>query len=72
VTGRLVPSRDARIFADALIDILTNAETSERMSASALQNVTKFDMEVFVDRIESIYQTLVGSVDARESIGGHA
>jgi glycosyltransferase involved in cell wall biosynthesis len=72
VTGRLVPSRDEQKFADALIDILTNADISQRMSASALQSVTKFDMDVFIDRIESVYETLVGNVDAREGIGGHA
>lgn len=66
VTGRLVRRRDARMLADALIDILTSAETSERMSAAALQSVTKFEMSVFVDRIESIYKVLVSKTENRD------
>lgn len=65
VTGRLVRSRDARMLADALVDILTSAETSERMSASAIQNVSKFELTAFVDRIESIYEMLVSKSDHR-------
>src|ERR1700722_2270751 len=54
VTGRLVPRRDARMFADALVDILTHAETAEQMSLASRLNLDKFSMEAFVDRLESI------------------
>jgi glycosyltransferase involved in cell wall biosynthesis len=65
VTGRLVRRRDARMLADALVDILTNAETAERMSLSSRMSVDKFNMEVFVDRLESIYETQVNRAKTR-------
>jgi glycosyltransferase involved in cell wall biosynthesis len=66
VTGRLVRRRDARMLADALVDILTNAETAERMSLSSRLSVDKFNMKVFVDRLESIYEMLVSRAEARD------
>ena len=66
VTGRLVRRRDARLFAEALIDILTSIETAEQMSLSARLSVVKFDIETFSDRIESIYQTLVRKAATRD------
>jgi glycosyltransferase involved in cell wall biosynthesis len=66
VTGRLVRRRDARLLADALVDILTSAETAEQMSLSARLSVAKFDMETFGDRIESIYQMLVRKAEIRD------
>ena len=66
VTGRLVRRRDARLLADALVDILTSAETAEQMSLSARLSAVKFDMETFVDRIESIYQMLVSKAETRD------
>lgn len=66
VTGRLVRRRDARLLADALVDVLTSAETAEQMSRSARLSVAKFDMEAFGDRIESIYQMLVRKAEIRD------
>jgi glycosyltransferase involved in cell wall biosynthesis len=72
VTGLLVERRDARMFADALINILTNAETAEQMSVSSLLSVAKFDMKVFVDRIESIYEILVKTAETRSLEGSRS
>ena len=66
VTGRLVRRRDARLLADALVDILTSAETAEQMSLSGRLSVVKFDMETFGNRIESIYQMLVQKAEIRD------
>jgi glycosyltransferase involved in cell wall biosynthesis len=66
VTGLLVRRRDARMLARALVDILTNAETAERMSLSTRVGVRKFNMEVFVDRLESIYEMLVNRGKTRD------
>jgi glycosyltransferase involved in cell wall biosynthesis len=66
VTGRLVRRRDTRMFADALVDILTNAETAEQMSQSSRLNLDKFSMEVYVDRLESIYEMLVNKAETRD------
>jgi glycosyltransferase involved in cell wall biosynthesis len=66
VTGRLVRRRDARMFAEALVDILTNAETAEQMSVSSRLNLGKFRMDVFVDRLESIYEMLVNQTATRD------
>lgn len=66
VTGRLVPRRNARMFADALVDILTHAETAEQMSISSRLNLGKFSMETFVDRLESIYEMLVDKAKTRD------
>jgi glycosyltransferase involved in cell wall biosynthesis len=69
VTGRLVRSRDARMFAEALVDILTNPETAEQMSVSSRLHLDKFNMEVFVDRLESIYGMLVNKTKTRNLEG---
>jgi glycosyltransferase involved in cell wall biosynthesis len=66
VTGLLVRRRDARMLADALVDILTNAETAERMSLASRLSVDKFNMETFIYRLESIYERLVNRTQARD------
>jgi glycosyltransferase involved in cell wall biosynthesis len=66
VTGRLVRRRDTRMFADALVDILTDAEIAEQMSQSSRLNLGKFSMEAHVDRLESIYEMLVTKAEARD------
>jgi glycosyltransferase involved in cell wall biosynthesis len=58
VTGRLVPSRVPHLLADALLGILTNPEVSTRMSAASLKHKTKFELDTFVDKMESIYEEL--------------
>lgn len=62
VTGRLVPPCDPQKLADALIDILANSETAERMSAASLKHAAKFELSVFIDRIESLYRALASKV----------
>ena len=54
------------MFADALVDILTNAETAEQMSQSSRLNLDKFSMEAYVDRLESIYEMLVNKAETRD------
>lgn len=66
VTGRLVRRRDTRMFADALADILTNAETAEQMSQASRLNLDKFSMEAYIDRLESIYEMLVNKAETRD------
>jgi glycosyltransferase involved in cell wall biosynthesis len=58
MTGRLVPRRDVQMLADSLIDILTSPETAEQMSAASLKSATKFELDTFIDTMESIYREL--------------
>lgn len=58
ITGRLVPRRDVQMFADSLMNILTNPETAEQMSAASLKSATKFELGTFIDTMESIYREL--------------
>ncbi len=60
VTGRLVPSRDVRSLADALIELISNSTVAERMSAAGPQHAARFRVEPFIDTVESIYKKLAG------------
>jgi glycosyltransferase involved in cell wall biosynthesis len=59
VTGILVPRRNSQAVADALISILTNPETAERMSAACLENSSNWQLAEFIDKTEEIYSRLV-------------
>jgi glycosyltransferase involved in cell wall biosynthesis len=59
VTGRLVPRRDSRALAEALLSILTSPETAERMSVASRKNASNWQLKEFIDKTEEIYERLV-------------
>jgi glycosyltransferase involved in cell wall biosynthesis len=59
VTGRLVPRRDPKALADALIGILTSPETAKRMSAASLENAANWRLAEFITKMEEIYERVV-------------
>jgi glycosyltransferase involved in cell wall biosynthesis len=59
VTGRLVPRRQPKALADALIGILTSPETAERMSAASLKNASNWQLAEFITKTEEIYERVV-------------
>ena len=62
VTGQMPAQCDTQKLADALIDILANSETAERMSAASLKHAAKFELNIFIDRMESLYRALASKV----------
>ena len=66
VTGRLVTRRDERMLADALVGVLGDAGTSELMSAECRKSVARFELDVFIQRFEAIYETLVTDAETRD------
>lgn len=61
VNGVLFEPGDARGLADAINTVSTDEETAERMSAESAARASQFDVDVFVDKLLSIYADLVGS-----------
>jgi glycosyltransferase involved in cell wall biosynthesis len=62
ITGRVVPDADERAFADAVVELLENAELRERLGAAARRAAE--DAGAFarvLDRIESIYRMVVAA-----------
>ena len=64
-TGRLVPARDPRAFADACIELLTNDLLRRRMGQLARQHsLQKFDLQVCLDAYRSQYARALAGAQA--------
>ena len=60
-TGRLVPARDARAMAEALLNMAVNAEHANRMAANGRRRVEQhFSIEQMVDRYAAVYRDFGG------------
>jgi L-malate glycosyltransferase len=60
-TGLLVPTRDARALAQAILDMLRNAELRGRLGAAGFARVhERFTVERMVAETAAVYQKLVG------------
>ena len=62
----MVPRRDARALADAVIRMIDEPETRARLSAGAAESAADFDIDAFVRKMERLYDVL-----ARESRPRH-
>jgi len=61
-TGVLVPSRDPKTLAEAILKLLNDEELRHRIGANARKHVVNnYDWESIIDRIESIYSAIAGS-----------
>ncbi|MCK5595328.1 glycosyltransferase [bacterium] len=59
-TGILVPSKDEKTIAKAVIDLLTNKDKAKRMGAAGRELVLKqFDAPVFIKRTEDLFEGLI-------------
>jgi len=59
-TGILVPSKDEKAIAKAVIDLLTNKDKAERMGNAGRELVRKqFDAPVFIRRTEDLFGDLI-------------
>jgi glycosyltransferase involved in cell wall biosynthesis len=58
-TGLLVPSRDSKALAGAILKLLDNKELRHRIGANARKRITNsYDWKLVVDRVEAIYSTI--------------
>lgn len=77
-TGILVPSNESDALADAVIEILHDAVLAQQLGKLARHRIeAQFSLQVFVDRIQELYDTLLDSgqptVHARElAFGGQS
>ncbi len=55
VTGRLVPPGDARLLAESVSSLLSDAGELERMRSAAFENGERFSTRVWVDRLTALY-----------------
>ena len=59
-TGILVPSKDEKAIAKAVIDLLTNKDKARRMGNAGREWVQKqFDAPVFIKRTEALFEDLI-------------
>lgn len=69
-TGRLVPARDPRAFADACTELLTNDLLRRRMGRLARRHsLKKFDLQVCLDRYRRQYSQAAVGVEAEIPAG---
>ena len=61
-TGVLVPSRDPKTLAEAILKLLDDIELRHKIGANARKHITNnYDWKLVVDRIEAIYSAVTGS-----------
>ncbi len=54
VHGRLIPARDSKALADALIEVLEDAELRNRLAAAARARIRDFNYETMIERYEEL------------------
>lgn len=70
-TGLVVPNGDVNAFADAVLRLAENPELGERLGRSARETVEKeFSWEKAAQRMEPVYERLLGCVAAQGGQGG--
>ncbi len=56
VSGRLVPRRDPKLLAEAILDVLEDKRAAKKMADNAYLHVKKtFDVEIVIDQYQTIY-----------------
>jgi glycosyltransferase involved in cell wall biosynthesis len=56
--ARIVPKRDARALADAILDLMSQPEERARLAAAALVTAERYDIAAFVRKMEQLYVLL--------------
>ena len=68
ITGVLVPPRDSKAFANAVIDLIRSPEKRISMGKEARKKVTeKFDIKITLDRVEGVIEE---ALKVKNRIGG--
>jgi glycosyltransferase involved in cell wall biosynthesis len=61
----IVPRRNARALADAIIRLIDNPAERDRLAAGARQSAAAYDISAFVRKMERLYEVLVRESRAR-------
>jgi len=56
--ARIVPKRDARALADAIVDLMERPEERQRLAAAARVTAQRYDITAFVRKMEQLYVIL--------------
>jgi glycosyltransferase involved in cell wall biosynthesis len=56
--ARIVPKRDARALADAIVDLIDRPEERQRLAAAARVTAQRYDITAFVRKMEQLYVIL--------------
>ena len=59
VTGFVVPPKDSKALASAMVKLLTDDELRKRMTTEGLRKVKEFSVNTMVERIEALYKSLL-------------
>lgn len=59
VTGFVVPPKNSKALASAMIKLLTDDELRERMTLEGLRKVKEFSVDTMVEKTESLYKSLL-------------
>jgi glycosyltransferase involved in cell wall biosynthesis len=58
VDARIVPKRDARALADAIVSLIDHPEERARLAAGARRTAQHYDIAAFVRKMERLYTVL--------------
>jgi len=64
VSGILVPTRDARAFADAMEQVMLNPALRERLGTAARERVRQFSADRIAERLDALYTEMARSASA--------
>jgi glycosyltransferase involved in cell wall biosynthesis len=56
--ARIVPRRDAKALADAIVELMNQPQERERLAAAARITAARFDIAAFVRKMEQLYVRL--------------
>ena len=59
ITGFVVPPKNSKALASAMIKLLTDAELRERMTLEGLRKVKEFSVDTMVEKTEALYKSLL-------------
>lgn len=65
--ARIVPKRDARALADAIVDLMDRPDERARLSAAARVTSQRYDITAFVRKMEQLYVLLLDSSRATKA-----
>jgi glycosyltransferase involved in cell wall biosynthesis len=57
-SARLVPKRNARALADAIVDLMRRPDERARLGAAARVSAERYDIAAFVKKMEQLYRLL--------------
>jgi glycosyltransferase involved in cell wall biosynthesis len=55
-SGRVVPAKNSRALADALVEVLSDEEKTINMGKNALQAVDAYSLQTMIAKFEALYR----------------